>query len=430
MVIGLLLALLAAIAAVALRRQEGPLAAICVASSASYVAAAAHAYRTRRYAAPGTFIALNIFVAMALANLFGPNGPSDALNSLSLLFFIILPQLTTYLVGVRGSIAMGLATMAYFAAIFAWLVLHPPSPPNPALTGEYLAANGATVLGFSIGLLYARAHTRMMAELRAAHTTLDAARVAEQGRLREEIDLAARVQTALLPRDLGVEGLDVSATMLPATEVGGDYYDVLPVEGGAWLGIGDVAGHGLNAGLTMLMIQSAVSAFAQKHPTPRPDDVLSALNTTLYQNIRQRMGRDEHATLTLLRYHRDGTVCFAGAHEEILVFRAAEGRCEAIATQVPWVGARPRVAPQVTPSQLTLADGDILALYTDGLTEAKDGGGQQFGLERIEAELLRARGEPVEAIFEAILGAVHAFCPVLADDVTLLLARYHAPACG
>jgi sigma-B regulation protein RsbU (phosphoserine phosphatase) len=142
------------------------------------------------------------------------------------------------------------------------------------------------------------------------------------------------------------------------------------------------------------------------------------------------MRRDEHATLTLLRYRRDGTVCFAGAHEEILVLRAAEGRCETITTPGPWVGARPSIAGQVPQSRLTLADGDILVLYTDGLTEAMDSGRRQFGLERVEAEILRAREEPVDAIREAILGAVHAFCPVLTDDVALLVARYRAPNCA
>jgi serine phosphatase RsbU (regulator of sigma subunit) len=426
-VIALLLGLLAAFVAIVLRRQEATTAALCAVSSAGYLLAAFQAHRTRRHALPGAFITLNLFSGLAVATFLGREGPSAAFHSQSLLLFAVLPQLTMYFVGIRGSIVMGLATMAYFAAMLAWLVLRPPSSPDPDLGVKYAAANAATLLAFSLGLFYARAQTRMMAELRVAHGALDAVRIGEQQRLREEIDLAARIQMALLPRDLGVEGLEISAAMLPAAEVGGDYYDVIPVEGGAWLGIGDVAGHGLNAGLAMLMMQSAVSALAQKHPSPRPDRVVSAINTTLYQNVRQRMRRDEHATLTLLRYQRDGSVCFAGAHEEILVLRATAGRCESIVTPGPWVGARPSIAGQVPQSRLTLADGDILVLYTDGLTEAMDGGRRQFGLERVEAEILRARGEPVEAIREAILGAVHAFCPVLADDVALLVVRYHAP---
>jgi serine phosphatase RsbU (regulator of sigma subunit) len=424
--IALLFGLLGAFVAIVIRRYDAINAALSAACSAGLLIAAFQAYRTRRHALPGALISLNLFLVLAVTTVLNREGPSAAFHSYSLVFFAILPHLTMYFVGVRGSIAVGLATMAYFAAIFAWSALHSASAPDPDLGVRYTVANATILVAFCLGLFYTRAQTRLMAELRMAYTTLDAVRFAEQQRLREEIDLAARIQTALLPRDLRVMGLDIAAAMLPAAEVGGDYYDVLPVEGGAWLGIGDVAGHGLNAGLAMLMMQSAVSALAQKPPSPRPDRVLSALNTTLYQNIRQRMGRDEHATLTLLRYQRDGTVCFAGAHEEILMLRAAEGRCQAIATPGPWVGARPSIAGQVPQSCLTMTDGDLLVLFTDGLTEAMDSRRRQFGLERIEAEILRARAEPVEAIRDAILRAVRAFCPVLADDVALLVMRYHA----
>jgi sigma-B regulation protein RsbU (phosphoserine phosphatase) len=131
--------------------------------------------------------------------------------------------------------------------------------------------------------------------------------------------------------------------------------------------------------------------------------------------------------LTLLRYHCDGSVLFAGAHEEILVFRAAEHRCEALPTPGPWMAAAPDVTRSALPSRLTLGDGDVLVLYTDGVTEARDGARRQFGLEGVEAAVLRAEGQPVDAIRQAILDAVRAFSVTLDDDVTLLVARYRAP---
>ena len=120
--------------------------------------------------------------------------------------------------------------------------------------------------------------------------------------------------------------------MHAATEVGGDYYDVVPVDDGCWLGIGDVAGHGLGTGLVMLMMQSGIGALARKMPDAAPRDLLLALNTMLVENVRERLGQHEHATLTLIRYRRDGSLTFAGAHEEMLVRRAATGRCERIET--------------------------------------------------------------------------------------------------
>jgi serine phosphatase RsbU (regulator of sigma subunit) len=428
---GLVFALLGAVAVVTLHRAIPIVAVICGVATVVNVAMALLAHRTGRYVTPAAVMGITGLATIALSNFLGPGGPAAAFEPVDVMLFAVLPQLVMYLLGAPSGVAMGSATLTYISVAYAWLMLYPErarQPVPPLLTLTYVFGVATIVVSFVVSLLYVRTRTRMVVELNAAHTTVDAMRLLEQRRLEEELELAARVQTALLPRDLGVEGLEIAASMLPATEVGGDYYDVIPFEHGAWLCIGDVAGHGLNAGLVMLMMQSAVSALAKDDPLRAPDRALSALNATLYDNIRLRLRRDEHATLTLLRYQRDGTVLFAGAHEELLVFRAADGRCEAIATPGPWLGAMPDIARFASTRRLNLGDGDVLVLYTDGLTEARDGGQRQFGLERVEAELLRTADEPVETIRRALLAAVRAFSAVLDDDVTLLVARYRAPA--
>ena len=108
---------------------------------------------------------------------------------------------------------------------------------------------------------------------------------------RQENAIAGRVQSAILPGEVDVEGLAISAVMLPAEVVGGDYYDIIPVEDGCWLAIGDVAGHGLSAGVIMLMIQSAVQSLVRLSPQGSPRDLVCALNAALYENIRKRMKR-------------------------------------------------------------------------------------------------------------------------------------------
>ncbi|HZL17740.1 MAG TPA: substrate-binding domain-containing protein, partial [Polyangia bacterium] len=190
--------------------------------------------------------------------------------------------------------------------------------------------------------------------------------VAERARLEKEMEIAMRIQTSILPRDVNVAGLEIAATMRAATEVGGDYYDVIPVTDGCWMGIGDVAGHGLGTGLVMLMMQSGIGALARKLPDASPRDLLLALNAMLVDNVRQRLGQREHATLTLLRYRRDGSLTFAGAHEEILILRAATGRCERLETPGPWVGAKVDIAAGTVESRTQLEPGDLLVLYTDG----------------------------------------------------------------
>src|SRR6185503_1525623 len=158
--------------------------------------------------------------------------------------------------------------------------------------------------------------------------------VAERERLEKEMEIAARIQTSILPRDVTVAGLEIAATMNAATEVGGDYYDVVPVDDGCWIGIGDVAGQ------VMLMMQSGIGALARKMPDAAPRDLLLALNTMLVENVRERLGQHEHATLTLIRYRRDGSLTFAGAHEDMLIRRVATGRCDRVETPGAWVGAK------------------------------------------------------------------------------------------
>ncbi|HEV8248102.1 MAG TPA: substrate-binding domain-containing protein, partial [Polyangiaceae bacterium] len=145
---------------------------------------------------------------------------------------------------------------------------------------------------------------------------------AQKERLEQELSIATHIQTSILPRDLAVPGLAIAAAMIPATEVGGDYYDVLLVEGGCWIGIGDVAGHGLRPGLVMMMLQSVVSTVGRHSPNAPPSELIGVVNAVLYDNIRQRLGQDEHATLSLMRYSENGELVFAGAHEDLIIRRA------------------------------------------------------------------------------------------------------------
>ncbi len=251
---------------------------------------------------------------------------------------------------------------------------------------------------------------------------------AEQTRMAQELEIAARIQTGILPARLEVPGLEIATRMLPATEVGGDYFDVLPCEDGCWLGIGDVAGHGLHTGLVMLMIQSIVAATTLCQPNLRPGQAWTALNSVLYDNVRERLQREEHATLTLLRYHGDGRLQFAGAHEELVVYRAARKACEVIETPGLWAGIVKTPPPGgVIDSECRLERGDVLLLYTDGLTESRNRDLGLFGVERL-CETLRDAGElPAAEILEHILTQLRAWTTRQTDDLTLVVLRYQGP---
>jgi sigma-B regulation protein RsbU (phosphoserine phosphatase) len=209
--------------------------------------------------------------------------------------------------------------------------------------------------------------------------------------------------------------------------VGGDYYDVLPTAQGCWIGIGDVAGHGLRPGLVMMMLQSMVSALVRSNPSATPSQVLRVVNAVLYENVRERLQQDEHATLSLISYHDDGQLTFAGAHEDMLVLRAETGKVEAVQTLGTWVGATKDIDEVTQDSHFRLRDGDLLLLYTDGVIEAQNARAEQFGIDRLARELERLGREPTAKIRDALCAAVTEFMAEQRDDIALLVARYRAP---
>ena len=261
---------------------------------------------------------------------------------------------------------------------------------------------------------------RMATELRASR---EASAVKE--RLEKELEIAARIQLSLLPKKLEGLGIDLSAAMHPASEVGGDYFDVLPeLQGdGLWIAVGDVAGHGLTAGLVMLMVQSALASVVKSQRNVTPRQLLIAVNSVVHENVRDRLGRDEHVTMTVLHYRRDGRVAFAGAHEDILICRHATGRCEWIPTPGPWLAVMPEIADIVTESQVQLQPGDLMVLYSDGVTEARHEGLGYFGSDRLQAAVERHRHRPALEIQELVMAEVRAFASRQDDDMSLIVLR-------
>jgi hypothetical protein len=243
-------------------------------------------------------------------------------------------------------------------------------------------------------------------------------------RTARELEIAKRIQTSILPTQTGVQSLEISASMMPATEVGGDYYDVIPVGDGAWIGIGDVAGHGVQAGLIMLMVQSVVASATKTRPDASPSELWNALNGVLFENIRSRMRSDEHVTFSLMRYTADGRLVFAGAHEDVLICRADTGKCEQIPTPGTWLGAHGDMARATVDSTAQLRPGDVMVLYTDGITEARNAEGELFGPRRLAEIVERNRTAPSEAIRQHIIDEVTAWMTAQDDDVTVLVLRY------
>jgi phosphoserine phosphatase RsbU/P len=285
-------------------------------------------------------------------------------------------------------------------------------------------------MGPSDGVVYETLRDQIGSSLKAAllvkQLVEETARreMAERDRLQKEMEIAERIQTSILPKNVHVPGMDIASVMHPASEVGGDYFDILPSDGLCWFGIGDVAGHGLRTGLVMLMIQSVVAALVAQNPWTTPKEILRVLNAVIYENVRMRLGQDEHATLCLMRVTRDGHMLYAGAHEDMLLFRSRSQQVEIVPTPGTWIAAVRNIDPGTVDNELRLEPNDLLVLYTDGVTEAMNEQQQPFGLEALSRELASIANRSVDEIKDHLLEVVRSYTSRQQDDVTLLVLRF------
>lgn len=244
------------------------------------------------------------------------------------------------------------------------------------------------------------------------------AQVAEKERLTREVELAREIQESLLPSPELTHGvLQVAGLFRPASEVGGDLFDLFPEPGGRLtVVVGDVAGHGLPTGLLMAMVKAGVATLVQDgHRGPDLSDRLNRL--LLAQPVRRRM-----VTLALAEInpvagtleltsagHPPPFLITPGGHvEELLQPSLPLGRS--------WIGRSPY-------RSVSFPAGSILVLYSDGLVEACDPGGEEFGFRRLEATLERlAHGSP-SALMTGLLDEIDRFRSgvPLPDDLTLVV---------
>lgn len=249
----------------------------------------------------------------------------------------------------------------------------------------------------------------------------------ENLRLGAELAVARQIQLMVLPREHELEAIsqiEIVAYMRPADEVGGDYYDVLQNGSRIKIGIGDVTGHGLESGVLMLMVQSVARAL-QETGDCDPRQFLDRLNRAIFKNI-ERTNTDKHLSLAFLDYE-DERVTLSGQHEEVLVIRAG-GEVERIDTLnlgLP-VGLELDILPFVETHTIAFSRGDVIVLYTDGVTEAEDLDGGLYGIDRLCESARQRYGGTAEEIKTGILEDLmdHIGTQKIHDDITLVIMRH------
>lgn len=249
---------------------------------------------------------------------------------------------------------------------------------------------------------------------------LHATRV-EKERIDQELSIARTIQQGLLPRALpGSHAFRVAASMEPAREIGGDYYDFIEApDGRLRIAVGDVSGKGVPAAMFMIMARTILRSFAA---TDAPLDlVLAEANDVLEAQIED----DKFMTLLLLEPAADGRsirTCLAG-HEPPLVWRRGSGRIETLPEGGLALGMLPGIAGRLEERVVPMGRGDVLTCYSDGVTECRAPGGEMFGRRRLERIMADVGHAGADGTLSGILRALDRFRAGAerSDDVTLVV---------
>jgi len=248
------------------------------------------------------------------------------------------------------------------------------------------------------------------------------ARERERQRLEQELTIAREIQQALLPKGLNdFPHLAVTGVHCPCHEVGGDYFDVFPVnENQVTFLIADVSGKGLGAALLTTMLQGALSGIAMGSD---PVTVFHHLNRLLCRH--REVGR--YATLFVGLLERDGRFEYIKAgHPSPLLVRGGQISELYMDGSLP-LGLHPEA--EYTAGRMQLEPEDTLVLYSDGVTEAQDPDRNLFEAAGLRDAIAGCQAMPLDTLQQSVLESVRRFMRggSQTDDITLLLVRYRTP---
>jgi serine phosphatase RsbU (regulator of sigma subunit) len=267
---------------------------------------------------------------------------------------------------------------------------------------------------------YSKVLEQTVRELEASREVIRLKNLEEQKKLDQELALAEETQKSLLPHCLPqFENFRIHAFNKPTRYVGGDFYDFLQLSSGDWVGVlADVSGKGISAALLSSMLLGALST--EFRYGTQPQEVLNRVNQLLYEKTL----RDRFVTLFLFLLSPQGEGQFIGAgHDPAYLFRSATGKIEVLSSGNLILGAFAPVSYQSSP--LHLHQGDILVVYSDGLTEARNQREEMFGEERLLKIIQQEAPSGSHAFQQKFLKAIEEFTQGMpqADDITFLVVE-------
>jgi sigma-B regulation protein RsbU (phosphoserine phosphatase) len=243
----------------------------------------------------------------------------------------------------------------------------------------------------------------------------------EAERVKREMEIARRIQMSLLPaKPPKVEGLELAGRCVPASEVGGDYYDFFSADGQVGFLVADVSGHSVGSALMMAITRSVLRSEIARGKSPAK--VLASTNAAMYEDLSQA---ELFITAFYASYDKGTrTLTYAnGGHNLPFVWRAGEGQCALLDAEGMLIGVLKDVFYEER--TMELQPGDVLVLYTDGVTEATTEKEEPFGEERLY-QVVKEKGHlSAHELLDEIYRQVRQFSGGLAqrDDITMIIVQ-------
>ena len=281
------------------------------------------------------------------------------------------------------------------------------------LTGRLAATENATIHDLRAKN---RQLTQAYEELQAAHI-----QIVEKEKLDHELQVARQIQSSILPRRLPrLQGFDLGARMEPAAAVGGDFFDFVPLGAGRLgVAVGDVSDKGMPSAIFMALTRSLLRAEAVRDASPL--ETLRSVNRLLLDM------NDEGMFVTVLYGVLDGpssTFTYARAGHESPLLADARGQVQTPG-KLPGQPLGLFASPALGEQSVRLEPGALLLIFTDGVTDAVDAGGGDYGLERLRSALADTSHGSAQAVCDGIFAAItrHRGASPQHDDVTLLAVK-------
>jgi serine phosphatase RsbU (regulator of sigma subunit)/ligand-binding sensor domain-containing protein len=187
-----------------------------------------------------------------------------------------------------------------------------------------------------------------------------------------------------------------------------------------WLSIGDVSGHGVSAGLVMMMVQTAIHAVLKNHAHETPDKILKTVNSVIYENIR-KMDEDKYMTITLMAIQPSGRIHYSGLHQDIMIYCSTTGQVELAETKGMWLGMMDKLGDTLPVDEIRLQNNDVLLLYTDGIVEAMDGGKKMYSDKKLAKVFQQFAHLSPQAVKQGIIDSLAGY--TCNDDITFMVIK-------